>query len=217
MRKNKIFIICLMLLSLVITCVAMAFLPDSIPTHLGVNGKPDQFGSKYFIFMFPVINILVGLSMLLVCKYAKVSENYRKYTLTTGVLIQLIFLCMNVVFILYAINYADGSLGFDVSKIIMVVFGILFILMGNYMPKIEKNRTLGFKIKWSLYNEVTWQKTHRFVGFGGIITGILCIISGLIFKEMVNFIILMSLIFILMVSTSVASYKYYKEEKAKEE
>jgi uncharacterized membrane protein len=68
-----------------------------------------------------------------------------------------------------------------------------------------------------MYNEVTWQKTHRFTGFVGVIIGVLTIISGILFKEIVNFIILMSLIAIFAVSTTVASYYYYKQEIAKEQ
>ena len=120
-----------------------------------------------------------------------------------------------VAFIAYALSYKDNETPFDISKIVMVVFGLLFILMGNIMPKIKRNKTLGFKCKWSLYNDVTWQKTHRFVGYVGVVIGMLSILSGIFFKEKVNFIILMLLVASLMISTLIASYIYYKEEKSK--
>lgn len=212
MKKLKISIICLMLLSVIFTCVSFLFLNDIIPTHFGIDGKPDQFGSKYFMILFPAISALVGSSMLLVVKYANVTENYKKYTLITGVILESVFLLLNVLFSVIALLYVENAPVFDFSKIILLIFGVMFIIMGNYMPKIEKNRTLGIKIKWSMYNEATWQKTHRFAGFVGVIVGILSLITALLFSEMINFIIFMSLIALFVISTTIAAYHYYKQE-----
>lgn len=216
MKKFKITFLCLMTLTFLITAISLPFFNDIIPMHFGIDGQPDQFGSKYFILIFPVFSLIVGVSMLLVAKYCNVTDNYRKYLFLTGTLVQIIFIVITITFVLYAFNYTDDAIAFDISKVIMPIFGILFIILGNIMPKVEKNRTLGMKTKWSMYNEVTWQKTHRFTGFVGVLVGVLCLILGLFFKDMVNFIILMSLLVVLMVSTTIASYIYYKEEKKKE-
>lgn len=215
MKKYKIAIICLMILSFVVVGISFAFLSDIIPIHFGIDGKPDQFGSKYVMLMFPVLSVVIGLTMLLVCKYGNNTENYNKYMLLTGVIIELLFTSLSIYFVIYAYNYSDENV-LDTSKIVMTLMGVMFILMGNFMPKIEKNRTLGFKIYWSMYNEVTWQKTHRFTGFASVTCGVIAILSGLFFKDTVNFIILVILLSGLIISTTVASYIYYKEEKAKE-
>ena len=214
MKKSKIFILVIMLLSIVATGISFAFLSDTIPTHIGIDGRPDQYGSKYFLLIFDAIILIIGTIMIIVSKYSK-SENYKKYLSIVGAFIEGVFFVLLVVFIAYALSYKDNETPFDISKIIMIVFGLLFILMGNIMPKIKRNKTLGFKCKWSLYNDVTWQKTHRFVGYLGVMIGILSLLSGLFFKEMINFIILIILVATLMISTLIASHKYYKEEKSK--
>ncbi len=216
MKKSKIAIICLMLLSFVAAGVFFVFLSDTIPTHFAPDGTPDQFGSKYFMLIFAGIATIVGLVMLLVCRYGKVSENYKKYLLLTGIILEAILLVLLVVMGVYALNYVEDTPTFDISKIMMLLIGLMFIILSNFMPKIEKNRTLGIKTTWSMYNEVTWQKTHRFTGFVGVIVGVIILVSGLFFKEIVNFIIMMSMIAIFMISTSIASYIYYKDEKSKE-
>ena len=216
MKKFKIAIICLMILSFVVVGVSFAFLEEVIPIHFGIDGKPDQYGSKYFMLIFPLFSTIVGVTMLLVNKYGKNSDNYNKYMLLVGVLIECVFIVLSVYMSVYAYQY-NSEIVLDASKIFMPLMGAMFILMGNFMPKIEKNRTLGFKIYWSMYNEVTWQKTHRFGGFVMVVGGILTILAGIFFKEMVNFIILMILLLILIVSTTIVSYIYYKEEKAKEQ
>ena len=143
------------------------------------------------------------------------TENYNKYMLLTGVICEILFTSLLIYFIIYAYKFNEENV-LDTSKIVMPLMGVMLILMGNYMPKIEKNRTLGFKIYWSMYNEVTWQKTHRFTGFVGVVCGVIAILSGIFFKETVNFIILVVLLTGLIVSTTIASYIYYKDEKAKE-
>lgn len=213
MKKYKIGLVLIILISFLIAAVSLIFLGDIIPIHFGIDGKPDQFGGKYFILIFPVLSLIIGLTMLLVAKYGKVTENYTKYLLLTGLLIEGIFTVLLVALICYALSYSEQFPNFDISKFIMITFGCLFLLMGNFMPKIERNRSLGLKCKWSLYNDTTWQKTHRILGFGGVIVGILCIIFSMFFKDVVNFIILMLLILILMVTSIIASYIYYKQEK----
>ena len=182
MKKFKYLIIGLIVLSFIVTGVSFLFLDGTIPTHIGINGKPDQYGSKYFLIIFPIVATLVGGTMLLVARYGKVSDNYKKYMLLTGVIIEALFAATVLIFSIYAISYTEDTPAFDISKVILLIVGVLFIILGNFLPKIEKNRTLGIKTKWSMYNEVTWQKTHRFAGFASIIMGFLLLITSLLFK-----------------------------------
>ena len=64
MKKYKISMICLMLLSLITTCVFFMFMNDTVPTHIGIDGKPDQFGSKYFLLFLPLIMIIIGTNIM---------------------------------------------------------------------------------------------------------------------------------------------------------
>ena len=215
MRKSKIAIIILMLISAVITCISFTFLDNIIPIHFGIDGKPDQFGSKYFLII-PTIILFIGcLSILLVCKYAKLSKNYQKYLLLTGIITESVMLFINVFMIIYSTVYKK-DFEIDTIKLIMPLLGVMFIVLGNYMPKVEKNHTLGIRLSWSLYNEVTWQKTQRFGGFCCVIVGIALIIGSLIFNTKNLAIFMMSLVAIFAITTSTVSYLYYKQEKLKE-
>ena len=215
MKNSKLVIIGLVLLSFVLVGISFSFLSDIIPIHLGVDGKPDQYGSKYFVLLFPLIMTLASISILLVNKYGKVSDNYKENLLKTCLKVDGILFGVEVVFIIYASLYNENSV-FDVSKVILPLIGLSLVSIGNYMPKIMKNKTLGVKTYWSMYNDVTWQKTHRLAGFVFVISGLIVIILSLFFKDAVNFIILMVVLLIALIITTVASYIYYKEEKSKE-
>ena len=215
MKNSKLVIIGLVLLSFVLVGISFSFLSDIIPIHLGVDGKPDQYGSKYFVLLFPLIMTLASISILLVNKYGKVSDNYKENLLKTCLKVDGILFGVEVVFIIYASLYNENSV-FDVSKVILPLIGLSLVFIGNYMPKIMKNKTLGVKTYWSMYNDVTWQKTHRLAGFVFVISGVLVILLSLFFKKNINFIILMVVLLIALIITTAASYIYYKEEKSKE-
>ena len=57
-------------------------------------------------------------------------------------------------------------LGLDVSPMIwtMIPMGLLFMGIGNYMPKTRMNATMGIKTKWTYSSEANWNATHRFGG-----------------------------------------------------
>jgi uncharacterized membrane protein len=217
MKKYSFIYLLFILATFIVSFVAINLLGNTIPLHFGVDGKPDQFGSSYFILIFPAIISIILVAMILVAKFGKVSENYRKYLLLFGLLIAILFTVLEVLFALYAYNYVEEKTNsIEVGRYICLLMGFMFVVMGNFMPKIQKNRTLGFKTKWSLHNEVTWAKTHRFCGFAMVIAGLISMAVSFIFSEEVCFIILMSVLLVTFVSTFVYSYKVYKEEKAKE-
>jgi uncharacterized membrane protein len=51
----------LVLLSLVITCVFLLLMPDTVPMHYGAAGAVDRFGSKYENLVFPAIVAAVAV------------------------------------------------------------------------------------------------------------------------------------------------------------
>ena len=90
------------------------------------------------------------------------------------------------------------------------------IVLGNILPKIEKNKTLGIRTKHSLYNEVTWFKTQRFGGYAICIYGFVLLITAVFFESLVCFIVLVSTLILTTLIVSIYSYKVYKIEKLKE-
>lgn len=73
-----------------------------------------------------------------------------------------------------------AACGYDLTQgaMITVPLGLLFMAIGNYLPKCKQNHTVGIRIPWTLANEENWNKTHRFGGrcmmVGGFAT-MLCV------------------------------------------
>ena len=69
--------------------------------------------------------------------------------------------------------------------ICFVLLGIIFVILGNYLPKAKQNYTFGYKIPWTLNSEENWNKTHRLAGWLMVIAGIILIINAFFLFEWV--------------------------------
>ena len=62
-----------------------------------------------------------------------------------------------------------------ISTVVPVFVGLLFLILGNYLPKIRQNRTVGIKLPWTLQSEENWNRTHRLSGFLWVLCGLVMI------------------------------------------
>ena len=68
----------------------------------------------------------------------------------------------------------------DVNSIMPIFMGILFTVIGNYLPKCTRNTTVGIRVIWALNNEENWNATHRFAGKVWVAGGLLTLSSALL-------------------------------------
>ena len=105
----------------------------------------------------------------------------------------------------------QGSEGIRITYLITCfAFGLLFLVVGNYMPKIRQNHTMGIRVKWTLASEENWNATHRFAGKIWVAAGLLCMISALLPLEMMLVVFITSIVLSALVPC-VYSYRYYKQ------
>jgi uncharacterized membrane protein len=209
MRKH-ILPLSIIAATIVFSIIVYPSLPSEIASHWGVNGEVDGYMGKGFgTFFLPLL--LIGLYALLIVlpKIDPKKENYEKFASTYNLIILLfvIFLAMLHVGVLLF------NLGYDIKidMIVPIAVGILFIVLGNYMPKFKHNYFVGIKTPWTLANEKVWAKTHRFGGKVFIVMGLVLILSAFI-NGTAQFIVLMAVtlggVFLLFLM----SYIYFKEE-----
>ena len=90
-----------------------------------------------------------------------------------------------------------------------VLLGVIFIAVGNYLPKCRQNYTVGIKLPWTLADEGNWDYTHRMAGKLWVVGGVLTVLVG--FQHVVSPMVLALVIILVMtLIPSVASYLYYK-------
>lgn len=112
-------------------------------------------------------------------------------------------ICMKVVF----------HLAFDLRFFLLVMLGLLFLLIGNYLPKCRRNFSLGIKVKWTLCNDENWNATHRFSGKVWVLCGMVLLILAFV-REHIFFAALLPVILVMIFAPILYSYLYYRKQKA---
>lgn len=116
--------------------------------------------------------------------------------------------------LLMAVDYAlIKGLPFSVSAVFCLLFGVMFIAIGNYLPKTRQNYTIGIKIFWTYTSEENWNATHRFGGKIWVIGGIVLALASLL-PQTLSFGVLLA-VTLLMIALPIAySYRFYRRQKA---
>ncbi len=183
-------------------------LPELMAVHYGISGEADGFGSKYFaVFGLPVFLLAFHWLCMLITSLDK--KNKDQNPKVFGI----IFWIMPLTSIYVSTVLYSGIFGvkFNVGLLTMAFIGILFMVIGNYMPKCKQNSTMGIKIKWTLANEENWNATHRLGGKLWFIGGIVILFLSL-FPIEIAFIALVPIVLLMVIIPTVYSYVYFKKQ-----
>lgn len=187
-------------------------LPDSLTTHWGVNDVANGWSSKATaVFLLPLILLAVHwFSFFITSKDSKnIQQNPKIFSMVLWIIPAISLITCGSI---YSISLGDISGDSTFTFIALrALFGILFIVIGNYMPKCKQNRTIGIKIKWTLHNEENWNKTHRFAGKVWFFGGMFILATLLVPFEIITFVFMIT-IFILALVPVMYSYRYYKKQ-----
>lgn len=181
-------------------------LPDTIATHWGFNGQPDGYSSKVFA--------VLGLPLLLLavhwfCVFATKLDPKHK-DINPKMFSIVLWICPAISIVMNTMVYLI-ALGKEIRFVsgVIIFMGLLFIIIGNYLPKCRQSYTMGIKLPWTLENEENWNKTHRMAGVLWVIGGIV-ILATAIFE---SYIIFFSVVVLMVIVPTIYSYVYYKKHK----
>ncbi len=201
------------------TAILLIFMPDTAPAHYNFAGGVDRFGSKYENLLFPLLTIAMGACFLLLAKrQGKKGEAVNeKVLLYTGAATLLFLTALGFYLMWKAICYnpVEAS-GFriDTVRFINIAIGILFVILGNIMPKMRRNALFGLRTTWSMANDRVWQKSQRFCGIASVISGFLLIVASVFVPGIWNILLLTVVVIIWLTLSIAASYQYYQTDIA---
>ncbi len=213
-KRYKITIIITTLITLIpilFGLIAWNRLPDQIATHWGTDGQADGYSGKAFaVFGMPCILAVLQLFVSFITLNDPKRSNIHKKPLT------LVFWIIPVMsLIVNSITYAIAlGMEIDVGIVVFILIGILLIVLGNYMPKLQQNYTVGIRVPWTLNSTENWNRTHRLGGKTFILGGFLLIIAGFLGSVMGDYGTLAAIIVIVLICAGVpAAYSYYLYRK----
>ena len=175
-KKTLIIASIVTLLPVLIGIVLWNRLPDRMAIHFGINNEADGYSSKAVaVFWLPLFLLAVEWFGAFVMANDPKKQNISSKQFSFSLWI------VPVVSLVMAAALYSYNLGYQVnfSFVAFLLLGIMFIIIGNYLPKARQNYTMGIKIPWTLANEENWNLTHHLAGYLWVIAGILMVIAAL--------------------------------------
>ena len=212
MLKNYKWIL---IITSIITLLPMLFaafagdaLPEEIAIHWGISGEADGFASPVLFFvLMPILLLVIHWFCAIVTLFVDKENKQNKKVL--GIMFWIapmisIGTCTTV--FATAAGYSIGAF-----SVVMIVLAVTLLVIGNYLPKTTRNRTIGIKVKWALSNDENWRATHRFGGITSVVAGVLCLFGIFLPENVAPFIFLVIMLAVAVLPT-LYSYCYYKKQ-----
>lgn len=152
-------------------------LPDPVPTHFGMNGVANGWMPKpWGAIVTPLIMIpLLGLFVVI----PRISPSGFKIEPFARVYGWIVLLIMSTMVVIHAQALAAGmGAKIAIDRWVMVAIGVMFVLLGNLMPKVRRNFFVGIRTPWTLSDDEVWAKTHRLGGKTMVAGGLIAIFAG---------------------------------------
>src|SRR6266480_6287977 len=207
-------------LGFVIAAVALAVsvwacprLPARVPTHWEVHGVPDGYSSRLAAALIvPAIVVAMNGLFRILPRLDPRRGNYEKFQDTYWLIANAVALFLLGTHVLVMVN----GLGYPVamSRLMPVGVGLLFIVLGNSLARLQPTWFVGIRTPWTLSSDTVWRKTHRTGGFLMVLGGF--VVAACAFLPHGAFLpLFITAILIMAVIPIVQSYVLWKREQGK--
>ncbi|MCI8482296.1 MAG: DUF1648 domain-containing protein [Clostridia bacterium] len=175
-KKNKkilLLSVIICLLPMLIGVVLYNKLPEQMPIHFTINDVPDNYAPKNFaLFGIPIIMAIVQTICIIATSRISKFQNCEKPKILK--ILEWFIPIMTVLFYIIMVQNPLGGTVY-IGKSVCLILGILFIIIGNYFPKMsyETAKVVMHPIPKT---EKSFRKITRIVGYCFIGLGIIFLI-----------------------------------------
>ena len=185
-------------------------LPATMVSHWGADGVADGTATKDFmVFGLPLILLALHWLMLVAETFLQKNKAQNNKLVTMQyVIIPATSLVVNG--FIYSVALEKD---WNLFALVPVLIGVLFMYIGNYLPKTIRNRTMGIKLHWTMGNDENWNKTHRLGGQIWFWCGLVVMTSALL-PVGIAVTVMVAVLAVAVVVPTVYSYAIYRKHKA---
>lgn len=209
--KTRIVMWIFAIAPLILVAVMYDRLPDQIPTNWGFNGEVS-YGGKTTLWWLSGISPVLAVMFMLLPNIDPRKKNYDKFRgYYDGFALFMMIFMLGLVALIISESLNPGM--FSVKFVIVAACGLLFVFIGNMMPKVKSNFFVGVKTPWALSNTEVWNKTHRLAGYLFFFGGLLTIVIAFFLQEYALFIALIVIAVVIVIVPAVMSYVWFRKFK----
>jgi uncharacterized membrane protein len=156
----------------------------------------------FLVFMWGLIRVLPAIDPR--------GSNYAKFGgAFEGIIvsIMLFMLVLHIVMLRAALGYPVAM-----QRVVPVGIGVLFVVIGNLLPRAQPNWFVGIRTPWTLSSDRVWEKTHRLGGHLFVAGGILIVLAALVMEQWAH-IVLITVVVLCTATVFIYSYLEWKREQ----
>jgi len=175
--KKEAFSISLIATSYFLGLIIYHKLPFFVPTSWDLEGHINAYLPKNLAITFlPTFASVLLLIFLVLPFIDPLRKNYAKFldTYITIINMFVVFICMLQIVMLLVIVTGLNTL---VPTSANIIISLLYIITGNFFPRIKQNWFIGVGTPWTYISEEIWKKTQRFAGYLLFILGFIWSLS----------------------------------------
>jgi uncharacterized membrane protein len=164
---------------LVFTLAVWRDLPERVPTHWNFRGEVNGWSGRAFgAFFAPTLALLLWLGLPLLRLLDPRRQNYERFDATFFTLVNFIVLFTGAMHVMMMGNALGWPI--DMGRAAFALIGVVFIVLGNLLPRVRSNWWMGVRTPWTLESERVWRETHRLAGWTFVGAGVIAIAATLL-------------------------------------
>ena len=215
MKLNRVFIINLLLIVGIFALSIWAWVqlpPDAqVPTRFDFDGTPTAYMGKLGGLLFlPAMALAFAITELISPKIEPNRDNMRRSSKAHNVFSVAPIVFFGIIHLTIVLSALDKSI--NTTNIVTTALGLFMVITGNYLSKIRRNHSFGFRTPWTISSELAWHKTHRLASWLTVIHGFTLIVTGLISSAILPIIILISFVALDIIVLPIYSYYLWKSD-----
>jgi uncharacterized membrane protein len=156
------------LIAFAATAACYCQLPDSVPMHWDLHGRPTLYLSKWWAaWLLPVATAIVTTGLMWLLAPKRTSS-----IIVNGVAGLMCYIC--TISLYTAIRPLDSLVPYAFMGI-----GVFLMVVGNILGKLTWNFFVGIRTYWTMDDPSVWERTHRAAGPVYVLGGTAILIAGL--------------------------------------
>ncbi|MBG9940943.1 SdpI family protein [Brevibacillus formosus] len=202
MNKSNLSLL-FFVISVVLSAICYPSMPDQMVIHWGPNGEPNGFAPKLVgVSFIPVVMLFLFVAVRSQKQYYQRFQSSHDTILHT---LMIVLLVIHSVIIAYGYGYM-----LNIGIFVTLILGILFVTIGNFMPRFRHNYLIGIRTPWSLACEEVWKNTHLLSGRVFFIGGILIMLTSFL-PTTIHYILMLIIVLVTILISIGSSHYYYKK------
>ena len=217
MTVKRIILWLIALTPLIVTVVLLPQMADMVPAHYGIDGLVDRYDSKYTMLLFPCIIIVIVAVRDLSPRIRGRNDAQHANLAVVDMLmlpVVIVLVALNLLTVWLATSQVQNiyTTQVPVPQLILAGISLLFVVIGNVLPKTKPNWYIGIRVPWTVNHPTVWYKTHRFGGVVMTVWGIIALGVALVLSPAQAAVVFVTGTMLMVLCMLIYAYLCYRQQ-----